>query len=100
MDLHFRFDKNFNCGYDRVSVSFTFSRMSLRTSHKALDSLAESHLGTTILAPTQKHIAHHLKANRKPEQSDLEDAQLSPWVNDSLNPEQQAAVQRIANGRL
>mmetsp|Transcript_24808 Transcript_24808/g.61013 ORF Transcript_24808/g.61013 Transcript_24808/m.61013 type:complete len:1075 (+) Transcript_24808:33-3257(+) len=100
MDLHFRFDQNFNCASDRVSVHFTFSRMSLRTSHKVLDSLAESHLGAPILVPTEKDMACHRESNRKQGQSDLEDVHLSPWANDSLNPEQQAAVQRIANGHL
>ncbi|CAJ1951722.1 unnamed protein product [Cylindrotheca closterium] len=100
MDLHSRFDQNFNCASDRVSVHFTFSRMSLRTSHKVLDYLAESQLGAPILVPTNKHVAHNREANRKHGQSDVKDVHLAPWANDSLNLEQQAAVQRIVNGHL
>lgn len=98
MDLHFKFDEHFNCASDRVSINFTFSRMSLRTSHKVLDDLAESKLGPSVLVPTQKHVEQYRKATQQLHQ--LQNVQLSPWANDSLNPEQQAAVQRIVNSHL
>lgn len=100
MDLHFKFDQNFDCISDRVSIHFTFSRMSLRTSHKVLDVLAESELGPSILVPTQDHVDQCRNANQNELGRSSEDVRLSPWANDSLNPEQQAAVQRISNGHL
>eukprot|EP00526_Cylindrotheca_closterium_P000406 CAMPEP_0113660700 /NCGR_PEP_ID=MMETSP0017_2-20120614/33041_1 /TAXON_ID=2856 /ORGANISM="Cylindrotheca closterium" /LENGTH=890 /DNA_ID=CAMNT_0000575355 /DNA_START=492 /DNA_END=3164 /DNA_ORIENTATION=- /assembly_acc=CAM_ASM_000147 len=95
MDLHSRFGNNFNTGLDRVTVHFTFSRMTLRTSHKVLNNtLAEKELGAAILVPTREQVAQFQSSE------DRQQVRLVPRANRSLNPEQEAAVQRIVNGQL
>ncbi|KAL3939288.1 MAG: hypothetical protein SGBAC_005968, partial [Bacillariaceae sp.] len=94
MDLHSRFGKSFNTGLDRVTVHFTFSRMAIRISHKVLGNIAEKELGASILVPTKEQAAEYQSM------SNGQQVRLVPWANRSLNPEQEAAVQRIVNGHL
>ena len=148
----------------RVSVRFTFSRMTFRTSHKACDSQAEKEMGAMMLVPTQEHVEEVMRMNdkascpicfeeigvdretttsycqgqckkqfherciqrwlgeeqqrsqptcpmcrdpwvggiatRNRQGATNSDTQLVPWANRGLNPEQQAAIQNIANGAL
>eukprot|EP00980_Cylindrotheca_fusiformis_P025199 scaffold13271_cov110-Cylindrotheca_fusiformis.AAC.2 len=158
MDLHPKFARDFNPSLDRVSVRFTFSRMILRTSHKACADLAEAHLGTALIVPTRAHAAEIINSDenrvcpiclleirgdgtsitmycqgrcgshfhegciqqwlqeqttcpmcRDPWRGGVTTSKrrkssasvaLAPWANRSLNEEQEAAVQRIANGGL
>lgn len=102
LDLHSKFARNFNASVDRVNVRFTFSRTTLRTSHRACESLAETHLGAELIVPGTAHIAEiygGVATNNRP-QAVTTNSTLSPWANRFLNLEQQAAVQQIANGRL
>ena len=94
LDMHTKFANNYNPGVDRVSVRFTFSRMTYRTSHMACGQLAEEQMGHLMLVPTREHIVEVMgRASNTP-------VQLAPWANRGLNPEQQAAVQRIVNASL
>lgn len=159
MELHRNFVSVFNPSIDRVSVHFTFSRMTLRTSHNACGNLAEDKLKAAVLVPTRNHVVDIMGsddrlvcpiclvdlggdvafttaycrgqcgshfhetcigtwlqhnetcpicrtgwnggvAENNHRQIAQQNAPLSPWANRFLNSEQEAAVQRIANGVL
>jgi helicase MOV-10 len=94
LDLHNRFGQNYSPAIDHVSVRFSFSRMTLRTSHRACESLVEHEMGTQLLAPSNEHV---VARDRLVGAISNTNEVLMPWANRDLNPEQRAAVQQIAN---
>jgi len=98
LDLHSKFSNAYNPALDFLSVRFTFSRMTLRTSHKAVTSLAEKQMGALMLTPTKENVSSVMGAAMGANAS--QNFKLAPFANRDLNAEQQAAVQQIQNGRL
>lgn len=93
LEFHSSFHRRYNPSLDRVDVRFTFSRMTIRTSHAGCVA-AEIKLGEAMLAPTLEHVdAIHSKSNNS-----RSSAGSLNWNKRDLNEEQKRAVQSIVAG--
>jgi len=94
MEFHSSFHQRYHPNIDRVNVRFTFSRMTIRTSHAGC-LMAETKLGQSMLAPTLED-ANAIRSDSQPR------AMRRPtnWINRYLNQEQKTAVENIVAGAM